>query len=272
MRIDTQVTLWKEPSENIRRHPHFPGDERAYLPEHIEPILARNRFDGALLIDPGGSARQLAQLAEWRHEHPLFLGIVAAWSGEPHEVLPDGIRDALRAYWLEADSPSIGEAAAHCQRNQLALDIVPGQAPLDPGSLLKAATANPDTFFVLSHAGGPPSDNAALARWMDAMRELAQAPKMYVKLSGYWSTTLGHWGMPMLQSLFAFLLEIFGKRRLIFGTDWPYSLPEHSWKECLARFTQSIGAQSMRSREYLLGRNAIRAYRLPIDPGSLNLD
>lgn len=272
MRIDTQVTLWKDAPESVRKHPRFPGDERTYLPEHIEPILARNRFDGALLIDPGSNPQELERLAQWVEQWPLLLGIVGAWSDKTAAAMSNSVREALLGYWVNTGSASLGDAAAYCEQNQLALELIPDGAPLVSGPILEAAAANPGTPFVLSQAGGPPQDNKALAQWMDAMRDLAQAPKIYVKLSGYWSTTLDQWGMPMLQSLVAFLLDIFSKKRLIFGTDWPYSMPEHSWKECLARFTQSIGAQSMRTREYLLGRNAIRAYRLPLDPGSLKLD
>jgi L-fuconolactonase len=57
-------------------------------------------------------------------------------------------------------------------------------------------------------------------------------------------------------------LALFGPRRLMFGSDWPNALPEHSWKENLARFTQSIGAQSIEVREELLGGTAARFYAL----------
>jgi predicted TIM-barrel fold metal-dependent hydrolase len=48
----------------------------------------------------------------------------------------------------------------------------------------------------------------------------------------------------------------------MFGSDWPSSLPECSWKENLAAFTQAIGAQAIEVREELLGGTAARFYRL----------
>lgn len=56
-----------------------------------------------------------------------------------------------------------------------------------------------------------------------------------------------------------------GEHRLPFGSDWPYSLPQHSWKGCLARFTQAIGARRIPFREALLGDNAARVYGIAPD-------
>lgn len=46
----------------------------------------------------------------------------------------------------------------------------------------------------------------------------------------------------------------------MFGSDWPSCLPDAIWKETLAIFTQAIGAQSLETREDLLGGTAQRFY------------
>jgi predicted TIM-barrel fold metal-dependent hydrolase len=48
----------------------------------------------------------------------------------------------------------------------------------------------------------------------------------------------------------------------MFGSEWPVRLPDVTWKESLAAFTQSIGAQPMEIREQLLGGTATEFYRL----------
>jgi predicted TIM-barrel fold metal-dependent hydrolase len=48
----------------------------------------------------------------------------------------------------------------------------------------------------------------------------------------------------------------------MFGSEWPVRLPDVTWKESLAAFTQSIGAQTMEAREQLLGGAAAEFYRL----------
>ena len=57
-------------------------------------------------------------------------------------------------------------------------------------------------------------------------------------------------------------LALFGPSRLMFGSDWPSSLPDHTWKESFAAFTQALGAQPIEVREELLGGTAARFYAL----------
>ena len=262
MRIDSQISLWKQAPGSARRHPRFPGEDRAFLPEHIEPILARNRFDGGLLVGTGGEAEEVAQLVAWCTESALLKGVVLAWGEGSAPVETAALNGVLRGYWVSANA-AVGDAAAHCGARGLALDIVPGGNGYDAGTIASAARANPGTPIVLAHAGGPPLESRALAQWMEAMRALAGVPNVHVKLSGFWSTALDAWNLATLQSLIVFLIDAFGAGRLLFGSDWPFCLPAHSWKECLARFTQSIGARKMDFRELLLGENAARVYRLP---------
>ncbi len=263
MRIDSQISLWKQAPGSARRHPRFPGEDRAFLPEHIEPILARNRFDGGLLVSTGGEVEEIAQLVAWCETSALLKGIVLAWNDRAAVAESPALTAALRGYWTLADSTDISEAAAHCGAEGLALDIIPGVNGLGSASLAAVASANPGTPIVLAHAGSPPLEQHALAEWMEGMRTLAKEPNIHVKLSGFWSTALDAWNVATLQSLVVFLINEFGANRLLFGSDWPFCLPAHSWKECLARFTQSIGARKMDFRELLLGENAARVYRLP---------
>jgi L-fuconolactonase len=116
--------------------------------------------------------------------------------------------------------------------------------------------------FVLAHAAAPPLAHDALHVWREQMLRLAAHPNVHCKLSALWSSSLEEWNLATLQSLFAFVLETFGERRILFGSDWPSCLPAHSWKETLARFTQGLGARTMEFREEVLGNTAARVYRV----------
>lgn len=270
MRIDSHISLWKQVPESARRHLRFPGDERAFLPEHIAPILTRNRFDGGLLISTGTETAEIDQLVAWCEESTILKGIVHAWGEGASKQETDALQAVLRGYWVEAGSSALHEAAAHCETKGLALDVIPGKSEFEPGSLAATARSFPRTPFLVAHAGCPPLEHEALAEWMASMRSLAEEPNVHVKLSGLWSTAFDKWNIATLQSLVVFLIEQFGERRLLFGSDWPFCLPAHSWKECLARFTQSIGARTMDFREFLLGENAARIYGLPTSVSGAN--
>lgn len=85
------------------------------------------------------------------------------------------------------------------------------------------------------------------------MEAAARFPQICCKLSG----------LAMFRSPREYVqhaLRLFGPRRLMFGSDWPHGLPQLTWKAGLALFTQSIGAQSLETREELLGGTAARFY------------
>ena len=107
------------------------------------------------------------------------------------------------------------------------------------------AETHPGTTLVIDHLGhpDPPEALAAAARF----------PNVYCKLSG-----LRRFEDPRPRVRLA--LGLFGPVRLMFGSDWPNGLPDHTWKAALALFTQSIGAQTIEVREQLLGGTAARVY------------
>jgi predicted TIM-barrel fold metal-dependent hydrolase len=106
------------------------------------------------------------------------------------------------------------------------------------------ATAHPDAVFVIDHVGHPARDG------LEAASAFAN---VYCKLSG-----LSRFDDP--RSRVRLALSLFGPSRLIFGSDWPDGLPDHTWKAKLALFTQCIGAQTIEVREQLLGGTAARVY------------
>lgn len=275
LRVDAHLCLWDEAPPEARRHPCFPGEERAYLPGHIAPILERSRFDGALLVTAGSGERERIRIAEWCAAPGPILGVVAGWS----EDLPDspavaGLLDTgrLRGVWIRlpggvsSKTPPWRQALDYCirhrSRHRLALEIAPSTSPDTLREAMRIADAAGAVPVVLAHLGGVPEDPALLAPWMEEIRALAERPNVRCKLSAVHSGATQHWPLSQLAALFQFFIEIFGEQRLMYGSDWPYCLPAHSWKACLARFTQALGARTQEFREHLLGGSAIRAYGL----------
>jgi len=110
------------------------------------------------------------------------------------------------------------------------------------------ARRNPNLRMVIDHLGAPASPN-----WPEEMERAAALPQVFCKLSGLtWFTE------PRRYVRHA--LAVFGPARLMFGSAWPETLPDHTWKADLALFTQCIGAQRIEVREELLGGTAARFY------------
>jgi predicted TIM-barrel fold metal-dependent hydrolase len=112
------------------------------------------------------------------------------------------------------------------------------------------ATAHPAATLVVDHLGHPAGEH-----WARDLEAAAAFPNVFCKL-----TALTLFDDPRRRVQLA--LSLFGPGRLMFGSDWPRGLPDHSWKANLALFTQSIGAQTIEVREQLLGGTAARVYRI----------
>jgi L-fuconolactonase len=275
-RIDAHVSLWREPTQAAMAHPCFPGDQRLFLPQHLKPILARSRFDAAILVSTGCTSAE-------RH----FLGSVIAAPSAPGEVLPVlhslvtgwspdlpccPVAEALHAagrlagVWMPVPSATSfadtdwRDTLHYCQQKQITLELRPTDLG-DPDALLRIL-AHCSRPVVLGHLGGAPEAFSEIHAWMGLIRELAAHPQVWLKLSALHSAPTRGWGIPDLTALFSFLLEQFGSERLLFGSDWPFCLPDYSWKECLARFTQALGPRSQEQRAWLLGGAAQCAYGL----------
>ena len=94
--------------------------------------------------------------------------------------------------------------------------------------------------------------------------EFARFPNLHVKISGLITAAPTRWKAAEFQPAVRATLAAFRAERVMYGSDWPAYLPEGTWKEALAAFTQAIGAQTLETREQLLGATARRFYRLDL--------
>jgi L-fuconolactonase len=148
----------------------------------------------------------------------------------------------------ETDFGAIGEVA---QRG-LPLDLEVTTATLPVVS--RIADEYPELRIAIDHLGRPDLAGS-LEEWARGLGHAATHSNVFCKLSSY--------GAVRIRAAVQHALATFGPARLMFGSDWPNALPDISWKQTLAAFTQSLGPQSMDVREELLGGTAQRFYGLP---------
>jgi L-fuconolactonase len=122
---------------------------------------------------------------------------------------------------------------------------------------------HPKQIFVLNHVAKPKIKNQIVSPWRERICELARRENVYCKLSGM--VTEAEWSMWTENDLRPYMdavLECFGPRRLMFGSDWPVSLlacAYEKWIELVERATASLSAWE---RDRIFGGTAKEAYRL----------
>lgn len=179
--------------------------------------------------------------------HPRFKGVRHPVQDEPD----DG--------WLVREGVLAGLAELARRRIPYDLLLYPRHLPLVPRLLDRV----PDLRVVIDHLAKPPIASGCLEGWAQDIAVAARIPHVWAKLSGLITEAAqGTWKSADLQPYVLHALECFGVDRLMFGSDWPVCLQAGTWKEVLAAFTQSLGAQPVGLREKLLGLNACEFYRI----------
>jgi L-fuconolactonase len=186
--------------------------------------------------------------------HDYVLGVVCAV-----DLADAGLGALLEEFQGHRKFRGVSSRSAHVagcaelERRELTLDIAPDFAAVE-----RIAEAFPRLRIAIDHVGRA----GRMAGSLESLQALARYPNVYAKISGLTTDTPGQWTAGQFAPWVRAALSAFGAERVMYGSDWPSYLPDGTWKEALAAFTQAIGAQTIETREQLLGGTARRFYRL----------
>jgi L-fuconolactonase len=124
---------------------------------------------------------------------------------------------------------------------------------------------HPDQVFILDHVAKPRIRDRALSPWKEHMRDLAQRPNVYCKISGMVTEDDWHtWSYDSLYPYIETVLEAFTPRRLMFGSDWPVVTLASSYRQWMGNVLVVIGQLTLNERERILAGTVIEAYGLEV--------
>lgn len=192
-------------------------------------------FVKAVVVPVDLASPDLPRVLDELQLHPKFRGVCYSFDGDP---LPPGLSELAR--------------------RDLTLDLPP-RPDLAPA----IGERFPSLRLVLDHVGRPSlMTSRPFEEWARDLERAAQHAPLCAKISGLITDTPTRWHADQFRPAVRHALRTLGPDRLMFGSDWPSYLPEGTWKESLAAFTQSIGAMPAEIREHLLGITAARFYRI----------
>jgi L-fuconolactonase len=141
--------------------------------------------------------------------------------------------------------------------------VRPSQLP----AALRVTTDLDEVRFVLDHAGKPEIGAGRTEPWAGLITELAALPNLTCKLSGLVTEAGRAWTRASFEPYVDRLLESFGPRRLMFGSDWPVSTIAASYAEVTALARELLAPRlSEDELAAVFGRTAMTVYRLRV-PG-----
>jgi len=128
---------------------------------------------------------------------------------------------------------------------------------------LELAKACDNTIMVVDHCGVPDIAGDGLDPWRNDMRSLAALPNVMCKLSGILAyCALGKANLASISPYVDHVLEVFGPRRIVWGSDWPVVDMANGLADWIGVTQQILGQLSDDEALAIGSENAVRIYKI----------
>lgn len=245
-----------------------------YLPPALAPILNRNGVEKTILVQASNSLPETRWLLELAAENSFIAGVVG-WV----DLTADGIADQLDEFsrhpnfkgirhlvesepqddWLA--QPRVQANLRELARRGITYDLLVHTRHLKYASTV--AGSCPDLHLVVDHLAKPPIARGEMDEWARAVRELASWPNVWCKLSGLVTEAdWARWQVEQLRPYVNLTLEVFGPRRMMFGSDWPVCLLAGSYERIVEASESLLADLDEKDRRRIYSENAIEFYRI----------
>ena len=272
--IDSHHHFWHY---DAIRHSWITDDMRAirrdFLPQHLHPILREHDFDGSVVVQVDQTEDETLSLLSMANQHDFIRGVVG-WI----DLLNRDVESRL-AYFsslkklkgfrhiVQAERPGFVlqpgfiRGVRTLARYGFTYDLLLYHHQL--GDALEFVRQVPDVKIVIDHLAKPSIVTQDRKQWEVHMREIAESPNVYCKVSGM--VTEARWPgweykdfVPYLDSV----TNAFGTGRLMYGSDWPVCLVAATYEEQFAIVQKYLKPFSDTEKKQILGGNAERFYNL----------
>jgi L-fuconolactonase len=290
VRIDTHQHYWRfEPASYPWIDDGMAVLRRDRLPADRLPLMRACGVSASLAVQARDELAETEALLAWSESDASVAGVVGwadlredglaarldAWRGRQRlRGFRHLLQDEPRLAQL-LDDPSFNRGVAQVQQRGYVYDVLvfDHQLPLVTGFCAR----HDRHWLVLDHCGKPQlrgwlDDPLIGQRWSACLRQLAALPHLACKLSGLVTETAwrqaprlspAHTGIVF--ECFDRALEVFGPRRLMFGSDWPVCELAAPY-ETVAGLAQGWAASRLSTdeqRDFWAG-TAIRCYGLTL--------
>jgi len=274
-RIDAHHHLWKYSKEEYPwMLEGMEAIRRDFLVADLKQAMAAGRIDGVVTVQARQSLLETEWLLNLARHRPFMRGVVG-WVPLTHAAVGSqlerfsanpklkAVRHVLHdepddSYMLRAD---FNRGVALLKKFGLRYDILIFERHLP--QTLEFVDRHPQLTFIVDHIAKPKIKAHVLSPWRENLRELARRENVYCKLSGMvteaaWRT----WTENDLRPYVDAVLECFGPKRLMFGSDWPVALVACSYKKWVEVAERATTSLSPSEKESLFGGTAKQAYGL----------
>jgi L-fuconolactonase len=272
MRIDAHHHLWTLARGDYGwLTPDLAPIHRDFGLSDLAPHLAAAGINGTILVQAAPTEAETMFLLDIAESAELVRGVVGwtdfdAGDGVARiEALAErrllvGLRPMVQDIddddWLVG--PALEPLLAAMAGHGLVFDalVLPRHLP----RLLRVVGRHPDLAFVLDHCGKPRLATGELASWQSDIARLAEHPNIVCKLSGLVTEAPPDWELGDLRQAADHVVNCFGPRRLLWGSDWPVVNLAGGYAKWFAAAETLLADLSPDEKAAILGGNAARIY------------
>lgn len=274
-RIDAHHHLWRySPREYGWLDESMAALRRDFLPGDLEAAMASAEVDGAVAVQARQTMDETRWLLQLADECEAIRGVVG-WAPIAGEDFPGvmeefedrpklkGLRHVIQGekdenYILREDFSS---GIRTMLGSGLVYDILIYDRHLP--QTIDFVDEHPEQVFVLDHVAKPLIREGLLEPWATRIRELARRENVWCKVSGMvteadWAS----WSPETLRPYLDVVVEAFGVKRLMAGSDWPVCLVASEYAPWFEVLREYFAGFSESERDALFGGTAIEVYGL----------
>jgi L-fuconolactonase len=248
--------------------------KRDYLPADIETIYNHNQISGSVVVQADPSENENFFLLELAAQHSFIKGVVG-WIDFESEKLEEKL-DHFRQFKFmkgfrqlhQGDkqrdnmlNPGFQKGLGLLKKYAYCYDLLIMPDQLDYANQLAAAF--PDQRFVIDHLAKPYIKQWIISEWKIAMKKFASCQNVYCKISGMVTeANWEYWEEYDFRPYMDVILETFGTKRIMFGSDWPVCLLAGAYEDVKQIADDYFNAFSISEQADFFGTNATNFYQL----------
>jgi L-fuconolactonase len=248
--------------------------QRDFLPEHLQPLLTENKFEGCVAVQSDQSEEHNLFLLQLAEDNRFIKGIVG-WV----DLRADNIEDRLAHYHAlekikgfrhvlqgEEDRslmlrPAFLNGISKLQQYNFTYDILIFHDQLQ--YIPEFVASFPNQKFVIDHIAKPAIKEKELVAWKKGMQTIAAYENVYCKISGLVTEAdWKNWKPADFTPYLDVVTESFGTGRIMYGSDWPVCLVAASYNNMLSVVKDYFSRFSSDEQNAFFGGNASGFYNL----------
>ena len=273
MRVDAHQHFWRVDRGDYGwlTAESLPALYRDFLPEDLAPLIAAERVDKTVLVQAAPTVAETEFLLGIADATPFVAGVVgwvdleaadapariAHLAGNPKLLgLRPMLQDLSDDAWILR--PGLTPAWAAMKAHGLRFDVL--IFPRHLAYAMRFLAQHSDLPAVIDHGATPFIARGEIEPWANDMREIGKNTPAFCKLSGLVTEAGSGWSVEKLKPYVDILIEAFGPRRLMWGSDWPVLTLAGSYESWCAAARQLTAHLTADERNQIFGDTAARFY------------